>query len=195
MPHCAVSTDPAGDRLARQARWHHDPASEPQRHLAVNRSSRAAPSTEAAARVHIRRAHSEDATAIDALEAHFTSDRIPPRSVRRFLRVPTAHSWVAERDGAVVGYLIWLSRANARRGRIYTIAVDPAARGLGLATRLLEAAEEQARCSGLAAMSLEVAVENGAARALYAKLGYAEIEPLPEYYEDGGDGLRLLKAL
>ncbi len=143
----------------------------------------------------IRRARGEDAVAIDALEAHFTSDRIPPRSVRRFLRVPTAHSWVAERDGAVVGYLIWLSRATARRGRIYTIAVDPAARGLGLATRLIEAAENEARSTGQSEMSLEVAVENAAARALYAKLGYQQIAELEEYYEDGGHGLRLLKAL
>jgi ribosomal-protein-alanine N-acetyltransferase len=44
---------------------------------------------------------------------------------------------------------------------------------------------------GLLRVRLEVRADNAAARALYAKLGFAESGQLPGYYEDGADGLRL----
>ena len=44
-------------------------------------------------------------------------------------------------------------------------------------------------------MALEVRVDNTVARTLYERLGYALQKPLPGYYEDEGDGLRLRKPL
>jgi len=75
------------------------------------------------------------------------------------------------------------------------VVVAPAARGRGLARRLVAVAEAQARRLGSDAVALEVRADNRAARALYARLGYVEVARLPEYYEDGAAGLRLVKRL
>lgn len=143
----------------------------------------------------IRRARPADAAAILALEAIFPSDRMTIRSIRRFLRVPSASVWIAERDGTVVGNLIWLRRAGSRAARIYSVVVAPEARGLKLAQRLIAAMEQEATRAGCATATLEVRADNAAARSLYARLGYAETRTLPGYYDDGADGLRLEKAL
>jgi len=143
----------------------------------------------------IRRARPADAAAILALEAIFPSDRMTIRSIRRFLRVPSASVWIAERDGTVVGNLIWLRRAGSRAARIYSVVVAPEARGLKLAQRMIAAMESDAANAGCTTATLEVRADNAAARALYARLGYAETRTLPGYYDDGADGLRLEKAL
>lgn len=149
----------------------------------------------AATEPHIRKARPEDAAAILRLEDQFPSDRMSLRSVRRFLRVPSAQVWVAEHNGAVVGALIWLSRRNGRAARIYSVVIAPEARGLGLAQQLVTAMEAEARSFGRETATLEVRADNTAARALYAKLGYELRAELPGYYEDGADGLRLVKVL
>lgn len=142
----------------------------------------------------IRRARAADAAAILALEQWFPSDRMSARSVRRFLSVPSAAVWVAELAGEVAGSLVLLTRADARVARIYSVVVAPSARGQGLAQRLVAAAEREAR-KQKRDVSLEVRADNAAARALYRKLGYVEARHLPAYYDDGADGLRLVKPL
>jgi ribosomal-protein-alanine N-acetyltransferase len=129
------------------------------------------------------------------LEALFPSDRMAARTLRRFMRSPTAHFWVADSDARVLGNLLMLRRKTSATARIYSVIVDPAARGMGLGAKLVTTAEAEARRLGLARMSLEVRADNTAARAMYARLGYAEAAQLPGYYDDGGDGLRLVKAL
>ncbi len=136
-----------------------------------------------------------DAAAIFALEDHFPSDRMSMRSVRRFLSVPSAHVWVAELAGEVVGTLIWLSRVNGQTARIYSVVVAPEARGRQFAQRLVQAMEAHALKQGCTRATLEVREDNPAARALYAKLGYVETAKLRAFYEDGADGLKLVKPL
>jgi [ribosomal protein S18]-alanine N-acetyltransferase len=143
----------------------------------------------------VRPAHHQDDSAILTLEELFPSDRMSLRSVRHFLKSPSAHTWVAELDGAVVGNLILLTRKNSGTARVYSVVVAPQARGRRFAERLVRAAEERARQLGLHRIKLEVRVDNAAARGLYAKLGYAEDAQLPGYYEDGSDGLRLCHEL
>jgi ribosomal-protein-alanine N-acetyltransferase len=144
----------------------------------------------------LRRARAGDVDAILGLEKHFPGDRMSRASVRRFLRVDSARVWVADaRAQGIVGALILLTRRGSATARIYSVVVDPRARGLGLGRRLVQAAERSAREAGCDAVSLEVREDNAAARALYASLGYAERQRLPGYYDDGGDGLRLRKDL
>ena len=142
----------------------------------------------------IRRARVSDAAGILALEAHFPSDRMSARTVRRFLSVPSATVWVATQNAAIIGSLILLTRRNTRAARIYSVVVAPSARGQGLAQRFVEIAERSAR-QQQREVSLEVRADNAAARALYRKLGYAEARALPAFYDDGADGLRLVKTL
>lgn len=146
--------------------------------------------------VRIRQGHRADVDAMLALEAVFPSDRMSRRSVRRFLTVSTARVLVAVNgDGAMLGNLIGLRRAGSRALRIYSVVVAPDARGLGIGQRLVEALQALALAEGCDRVTLEVRADNAAARALYAKLGYREAALLPGYYEDGSDGLRLVRAV
>lgn len=146
--------------------------------------------------VVIRRAVSADAAAILELERHFPSDQMSARSVRGFLGSPRARVWVAQIEvGHVAGNLILLTRVRSSTARIYSVVVDPAARGRGIAQSLLLAAETAALKLGIAAITLEVRADNAAALALYRKHGYAEIRRLPGFYDDGADGLKLRKTL
>lgn len=146
--------------------------------------------------VVIRRGEIRDAGAMLALEAAFPSDRMSRRSVQRFLNAPTARVLVAESAaGAMLGDIIGLRRKGSGAMRIYSLVVAPDARGSGLGQQLVKALEALALREACDRVTLEVRADNAAARALYARLGYREIKPLPGYYEDGADGLRLARTL
>ena len=83
-----------------------------------------------------------------------------------------------------------LARAAAGEAEILTLAVAPAARGKGLGRALLQAAIKKARDMGAGAMFLEVGVDNPAALALYAGLGFAKVGARKGYYS-GTDALVL----
>jgi [ribosomal protein S18]-alanine N-acetyltransferase len=143
----------------------------------------------------VRPAEHEDDAAILTLEELFPSDRMSLRSVRHFLKSPSARTWVAELQGAVVGNLILLTRSNSRTARIYSVVVAPPARGRRFGERMVRAAHQEGRRMGLKHVKLEVRADNLVARALYARLGYVESRERPGYYEDGSDALELRKDL
>lgn len=143
----------------------------------------------------MRDAELADLDRLQALEALFPSDAMSRRSLRRFVQASNARFLVAEVEDQVQANLLLLMRRGSPRARIYSLVVDPAARGLGLAQALVLEAEAVARASGCAEVSLEVRIDNHAAQALYTKLGYAQAGALSGYYDDGADGLRLSKVL
>lgn len=57
---------------------------------------------------------------------------------------------------------------------IHDVYVDPAARGQGVAGRLLEAVESRARAMGCCKLTLEVQERNVRARSTYERFGFAE---------------------
>lgn len=133
-----------------------------------------------------------------ALETQFVSDRMSRRSVARLLRSGSADIHViplAQRPHELAAACVLLSRVNGRSSRIYSIIVDPAFRGRGLAQALMMAAEDAARRRSASRLTLEVRADNDAARGLYQKLGFVVGAHLPAYYDDGADGLRLVKTL
>jgi ribosomal protein S18 acetylase RimI-like enzyme len=84
---------------------------------------------------------------------------------------------VAERDGERAGFVLMLDAmpdevTRMPQGFIAYMAVEPSARGHGIASRLLAAAEDEARRRGLPYMGLMVTEDNAAARALYGRAGY-----------------------
>ena len=91
--------------------------------------------------------------------------------------------------GSVLGAAAILLRRGSRVARLYTVAVDPAARGLGLGRRLIAEVLARAprRCD---VISLEVRAANAPARALYERLGLRLVGELPAYYGDGAAGVR-----
>jgi ribosomal protein S18 acetylase RimI-like enzyme len=103
---------------------------------------------------------------------------------------------VAERrPGELAGYALVVFRRGSRVARLYSIAVDPAARRLGLGRQLLRSAEQAAVAVGAEEMRLEVRADNGAAIAAYEGAGYQPIGRYSDYYEDRADALRLAKRL
>ncbi len=82
---------------------------------------------------------------------------------------------------SIAGYVIAHS-VRRRYGRILTLDILPQARRFGLATNLMNTAEERLRTLGCTEIYLETAVDNEAALRLYRKLGYEILRTLPEYY-------------
>jgi ribosomal-protein-alanine N-acetyltransferase len=95
------------------------------------------------------------------------------------------------------GFLVL--RFAAGEGEIVNLGVIPAARRKGIGRDLMEAGEILSSELGCERLCLEVAVNNSAAQALYAKLGYLEAGQRPGYYlqPDGTrvDALVLAKDL
>ena len=148
----------------------------------------------------IRAADLDDLAGVYALEqACFVLDGQSRRSLRHLIARAHGDFLVAVVDEAVVADVIVLYRRGSRVARLYSIAVGPAARGRGMARRLLERAQAQAVARGCGFMRAEARLSNGASRGLFADAGYREIARLVDYYpgSNGGheDGVRLEKQL
>jgi amino-acid N-acetyltransferase len=96
----------------------------------------------------VRRARTGDVPAIRALVDSYASERILLDKPTVSLYEDVQEFWVAERDGAVVGcgalHVLWDDLAEVR-----TLAVDPASRGTGAGSLLLEKLLETARWLGV----------------------------------------------
>jgi ribosomal protein S18 acetylase RimI-like enzyme len=84
---------------------------------------------------------------------------------------------VAEENGRRAGFVLMLDTmpdevTRMPQGFIVYMAVEPSRRGRGIGSRLLAAAEDEARRRGLPYMGLMVTEDNAAARALYERAGY-----------------------
>lgn len=100
-------------------------------------------------------------------------------AIVRLLALPGARV-EAEADGFI------LILVAADEAEVLTLAVRPEARGRGLGRRLVEAAAQTARENGAAHLFLEVADDNAAALALYARAGFVETGRRPGYYARPG---------
>lgn len=119
--------------------------------------------------------------------------------LRHFLKRPSAVHIVGETEGKIEGFIIadhFQTRRSAQRmGHIITIDVLPEARGSGLGSRLLKAAEEKMQEAGVTHISLEAAVDNFTALRFYKRHGYTGLKILPNYYLDSIDALLMGKKL
>lgn len=147
----------------------------------------------------IRRANRSDLDLLVRLEQRcFDSDRLSRRSFSHFIKAEHSQLLIAQldrHDSSVDGYVLVLFRRGTNLSRIYSVAVDPEARRLGISRLLMQAAEQVALERGSNFMRLEVSQQNTKAQALYKILGYHTIATLNNYYEDGSDGLRMEKRI
>mgnify|MGYP001533687210 CR=1 FL=1 len=88
---------------------------------------------------------------------------------------PSAALFTAESGGAVVGALtlVWYDVPSGRKAWIEDVVVDAAARGFGAGEALVRAAQAHAAAVGA---GLNSNPSRGAARRLYAKMGFKEAE-------------------
>jgi ribosomal protein S18 acetylase RimI-like enzyme len=88
-------------------------------------------------------------------------------------REPPAATFVAEVDGAVVGFAgVGRSRDDPAEGELYTIYVDPDRWGTGAGRALLDAAEASLRGSGFREAMLWVLEGNERAERFYRLAGW-----------------------
>lgn len=148
------------------------------------------------ARPLLRSARPEDLDNLVALEARcFVIDRLSRRSLRRWLTSDHAALIIAERNQTLLGYVLVILHRGTRLARLYSIAVDNAARGTGLGLTLLQAAEKAALEAGRVDMRLEVRPDNAAAIRLYEQEGYRRFGEYDDYYEDHSPALRYQKRI
>jgi ribosomal protein S18 acetylase RimI-like enzyme len=144
----------------------------------------------------IKDAGPADIVGLTALEAAaFAAERLSRRSFFRLVGAESAACRLVRLDGEIAAYSILLFRHGARVARLYSIAVDSRHRGRGLAEALIRDAERIAERRGSVTLRLEVREDNGAAIALYRRLGYRPIGRYANYYADDSDALRFEKTL
>ena len=159
-------------------------------------SARTADQAGKKALVRLRPACEQDIGALSQLEqSAFAGDRISRRSWRGLIASASATVTLASKHSGIVGASVLLHSAHTSVARLYSIAVDPAARGQGIARLLLETAIEDARAAGASVLRLETRVDNKAAQSLFRRQGFAPLDRKPAYYDDGTDALRLQKSL
>ncbi|MGX5666032.1 GNAT family N-acetyltransferase [Rhizobium daejeonense] len=99
------------------------------------------------------------------------------------LEKPEVSFFVARKDGEIVGCcaLVVSGEGTAEIKRMF---VSPEARGLAIGRLLMEALEDCARATGLAAIHLETGISQPEAIGLYRRFGFVEIPPFGSYRPD-----------
>lgn len=99
-----------------------------------------------------------------------------------------SRDWLVARSGsALVGFggMMYVEP----EAHLMNIAVDPQMQGKGVATELLLRLVRRSISRGMTALTLEVRVDNAAAKGLYQRFGFAPVGMRPKYYQDGEDAL------
>lgn len=125
----------------------------------------------------------------------FTGDRLSRRSMRRFISSEHSVFLVMKEATQCLGYLLIIFHRGTRLARLYSLAVDEAYRGKGIARQLIEVGEAQSQARGALYFRLEVNNKNSHAITLYESLGFKEFGLLQDYYEDHSDALRMQKRI
>jgi ribosomal-protein-alanine N-acetyltransferase len=138
--------------------------------------------------VEVRQMRWWDIPAVHAIETSiFMTD---PWSVEQFwseLSQPTRRYFVAEIDGAIVGYAG--SFVLTPEADVQTVGVAADQRGRGIGALLLTTLIEQAIQAQATQLILEVRSDNGAAIAMYQRFGFERISSRPNYYAPDVDAL------
>jgi [ribosomal protein S18]-alanine N-acetyltransferase len=142
--------------------------------------------------VSLLRGDPEHAAVLEAL--HALSFPTPWRAAEfaTLLSQPGVAAWIAYGREEPEGFI--LVRAAADEAEILTLAVTPAYRRKGLASKLLQEASVNLRAGKTARLFLEVAADNTAALALYGRHGFAVCGQRPDYYR-GGPGKAPVDAI
>ena len=135
----------------------------------------------------IRTATEADLDAIMAIEHEcFTEDAWSQDNMRFELLAHHTHYVVAIRDELVIGYAGLSKVPVSDQGDIQTIAVSPAARGLGLGRALMNNLIDEAKRQRAHDIMLEVRADNPVAQSLYLSLGFEQIAVRKNYYQPAG---------
>jgi [ribosomal protein S18]-alanine N-acetyltransferase len=113
------------------------------------------------------------------------------------LREELERTWarvrVARRGPDVLGYALFWHVAD--EVHLLNVAVAPAARRAGVGRALVEDIVAYARSHAAVKILLEVRASNAAAIALYEALGFERFNVRKRYYDDGEDGVEMVRRI
>lgn len=107
------------------------------------------------------------------------------------LQDDTAERFVAELDGRIVGSVLYYDAPVSRFGKPYVrlLAVEPAARGMGVGTALMRACLERARRSGSPVLLLHTTQMMNVAVSMYQRMGFTRLPELDFVVDDEGHAI------
>ena len=95
--------------------------------------------------------------------------------------------------GRIAGYAV--ACAETRNAEIDSLAVHPDYRRRGVADALMRHMLGALGAAGVGRVELMVRTGNTAGAQLYSSLGFRRVRTVPRYYEDGGDGFLMARAI
>jgi ribosomal-protein-alanine N-acetyltransferase len=120
--------------------------------------------------------------------------RFSRASMRRFAEARRARVVIAELDGELLGFcIVHVERESV--GYVVTLDVAAEHRRSGVATRLMERGEAEARAVGCSSMALHVFTGNEAAIKFYERMGYGFWRDDKDFYGVGVDALIYRKGI
>lgn len=137
-----------------------------------------------------------DLNEILELEKHcFLSDAFSRRQFYYLINKSKSEFVVVRNNHKIIAYLIIQTRKNSLKYRIYSLAIAPEVRNLGVGKKLLDYAEQLARKNNMHKITLEVSEKNAPAINLYTKHGFRTEKTNSGYYADGSSALVMMKEL
>ena len=147
--------------------------------------------------ITIRQASVSEAQILSALHAECFDNAWSPSEFAKLMAMPGAATYLALEGDEPLAFL--LARQAAGEAEILTIGTRPFARRRGIAKKLMSHLAHELRQVGLVQLFIEVAADNGAARALYEREDFAVTGKRKAYYEKPGgqreDAIVMMKAL
>lgn len=144
-------------------------------------------------RTELKLARLRDAQPIARMSRDLVEHGLPwawtARRVAAHMRGRDSNVLAAWNTGELIGFAIM--QFYAERAHLNLLAVQPAARRLGIGRRLVEWQEQVARAGGIPVVNLEVRANNPGAQAFYRRLGYRQIKHLPGYYNGREAAIRM----
>jgi len=125
-----------------------------------------------------------DLSELSSIEKASFKDPYPSALILTLSRMNPEHFLVAEASGRPVGYVSALVEPGGVV-HLFSLAVHPEYRKLGVARSLLKALIGKLKAGGFSRLILEVRVSNRPAITLYRSLGFKSAGRIPSYYEDG----------
>lgn len=140
----------------------------------------------------IRQATIDDAESIANLESEIAVNSISLTQIKQILLDKTYTSYVIEVENEIVGMIILQITDEIN---IVGLSVKKQYRNMGIATMLIQKAEQLCKDNNILNISLEVKYDNIPAYLLYTKHGFKLRRRRKAYYDDGMDCLELVKQI
>lgn len=115
----------------------------------------------------------------------YEGEQRAPRAVFKDM-LTVSDVWLDRLSNSIIAFLLVSQRA--RGSYLWSVAVYPEYRGLGVGSALIETAKEYLKSRGEQRWGLHVHVNNPAQK-LYFDQGFRAIRVEPRYFLDDGDGI------